>query len=85
MIVADEGPGVGSGEREAIFERFYRGSGSRDVDGSGLGLAIARRALQRAGGNLYLVEQAPETRGASFAFELPAGAAPAPLAAARKT
>jgi two-component system OmpR family sensor kinase len=85
VIVEDEGPGVGPAEREAIFERFYRGSGSRDVDGSGLGLAIARRALQRAGGNLYLVEQAPETRGAAFAFELPAGASPAPVAAARKT
>jgi signal transduction histidine kinase len=73
LIVADEGPGVLVEQREAIFERFYRGAGSRVVDGSGLGLAIARRAAERAGGRLDLLQPTAGAAGAVFAFELPAG------------
>jgi signal transduction histidine kinase len=73
VTVADEGPGVAPDQRDAIFERFYRGEGSREVDGSGLGLAIARRAAERAGGRLDLLPAASGAAGAVFAFELPAG------------
>jgi signal transduction histidine kinase len=37
--VTDHGPGVAAGDREHIFERFWRGRGSHD-EGVGLGLAI---------------------------------------------
>ena len=74
IVIADGGPGIAPTQREAIFERFYRGEGARRVDGSGLGLAIARRATERAGGRLGLLERPPGT-GAAFAFELPAGPA----------
>ena len=54
VAIADEGPGIAAEDREAIFERFYRGHTRGDVEGSGLGLAIAKRAVERAGGTLRL-------------------------------
>ena len=49
IAVADEGPGIPAADRDAIFERFYRGPSRGEIEGSGLGLAIAKRAVERAG------------------------------------
>jgi signal transduction histidine kinase len=68
VTVADEGPGIHPGDRDAIFDRFYRGATRGDVEGSGLGLAIAKRALERAGGSLVLVDTSPV--GTTFALRL---------------
>jgi signal transduction histidine kinase len=38
--VADNGPGVPEGEREAVLQRFYRAQRARTEPGSGLGLSI---------------------------------------------
>ena len=38
--IEDSGPGVSAEERDRIFEMFFRGAGSRNVDGCGIGLAI---------------------------------------------
>ncbi len=54
VAIADEGPGIAAEDRDAIFERFYRGNTRGDVEGSGLGLAIAKRVVERAGGTLRL-------------------------------
>jgi signal transduction histidine kinase len=70
--VTDEGPGVAPEEREAIFERFHRGSATSDTTGFGLGLAIGRELARRMGGDLTLV--AGERLGACFELRL----APAP-------
>jgi two-component system OmpR family sensor kinase len=53
--VADTGPGIPAGERERVFDRFYRLPGG-DAQGSGLGLAIARRVVQRHDGSIALDE-----------------------------
>jgi signal transduction histidine kinase len=42
LTVADTGPGIPAEERERVFDRFFRGPGSRDP-GSGLGLSIVKR------------------------------------------
>lgn len=42
LQVTDNGPGIPSHEREAVFERFYRAQTEQYVEGSGLGLAIVR-------------------------------------------
>jgi two-component system OmpR family sensor kinase len=49
----DNGPGIAAGERERVFDPFYRIQDTT-VAGSGLGLAIAREAAVRLGGTLSL-------------------------------
>jgi signal transduction histidine kinase len=75
IAVEDEGPGIPSEDREAIFERFYRGASRGEVEGSGLGLAIAKRAIDRAGGSLRLD---PAPRGTRFVITLRADRRSAP-------
>ena len=48
LAVEDDGAGVPEGEKERIFERFYRVPGSK-LDGSGLGLSIVREIAHGAG------------------------------------
>ena len=68
VAVADEGPGIPPEDREAIFERFFRGASRGEVEGSGLGLAIAKRAIERGGGTLRL--DASVARGTRFVIAL---------------
>jgi signal transduction histidine kinase len=57
--VVDNGPGIPPGERERVFDRFYRISPSSG-DGSGLGLAIVRRALETLGGTIEIADATPQ-------------------------
>jgi len=58
LEVGDDGPGIPADEREAVFERFHRGTvgapGERD-GGTGLGLAIARWAVTLHGGRIRVL------------------------------
>ncbi|HET7461856.1 MAG TPA: ATP-binding protein [Longimicrobium sp.] len=69
--VADRGHGIPDGERERIFQPFYRHPGGvADVGGAGLGLSISRRLAEAQGGSLT---HEPRTGGGSvFVFTLPA-------------
>lgn len=59
LWVDDEGPGIALGDRERVFEPFYRGSGTARTDGgAGLGLAIAREIAVSHRGTI-VVESAP--------------------------
>ncbi len=58
ITVRDEGPGMSESERLHAFERFYRGDRRGEITGSGLGLAIAKRAVERAGGDIS-IDSAP--------------------------
>lgn len=58
ITVRDEGPGMSESERLHAFERFYRGDQRGEIAGTGLGLAIAKRAVERAGGEIA-IDSAP--------------------------
>ncbi len=58
ISVRDEGPGMSESERVHAFERFYRGDERGEIAGTGLGLAIAKRAVERAGGDIT-IDSAP--------------------------
>jgi len=53
LQVEDTGPGIAPGEREKVFQPFYRSLGS-GVEGSGLGLAIVREIVQQHDAELML-------------------------------
>jgi signal transduction histidine kinase len=68
--IRDHGPGIPSGDRELVFERFAR-LGRGGGDGSGLGLSVARGLVEGSGGRLWL-DEADDAEGAAFSFSLPA-------------
>jgi len=71
FVVRDEGLGIPPGERQRVFEKFYRldPNLTRGVGGTGLGLYICRELVRRMGGRLSVTANAD--RGSSFAVELP--------------
>lgn len=55
--VIDSGPGIQNSEREAVLQRFYRGTCSnKDVSGSGLGLSIVAAIVKLHGFRLQIVD-----------------------------
>jgi two-component system sensor histidine kinase KdpD len=82
LWVEDEGPGIKGDEREAIFDKFYRGrrSGAKVQSGTGLGLAITREIVRAHDGGIRVEEAVP--RGSRFVIDLP-GTVPAPADEAR--
>ena len=84
VSVLDQGPGIADDERDAIFERFRRGSAGQAVaHGTGLGLAIARDLIRAWGGEVT-IENRSDGDGAVATVTfgerpLPVGAADATL------
>ena len=70
--VVDEGLGIPPGERERIFEKFYRldPDQTHGVGGSGLGLYIVRELVERMDGRLSVESELG--KGSRFTLELPA-------------
>jgi signal transduction histidine kinase len=65
FVVADDGPGVPTGQRERILEPFYQvdGSVTRSHGGVGLGLAFARHVCEALGGGVDI--ESPPTHEVS--------------------
>ncbi|QGZ39719.1 two-component system sensor histidine kinase KdpD [Pseudoduganella flava] len=75
VTVADDGPGLPTGQEEAIFEKFTRGERESAKPGVGLGLAICRAIVQAHGGTIA-ARRAAEG-GAALVFTLPLETPPA--------
>jgi two-component system sensor histidine kinase MprB len=69
LTVDDEGPGIAPGDREHVFERFYRSEESRSMPGSGLGLSIVRQVIERHAGNVRVDET--DEGGTRMVLQLP--------------
>lgn len=69
LSVADDGPGIAAGLRDAVFERFHRGDTGQSP-GSGLGLAIVRQAAHRLRGSVRLAPGL-DGRGCDFIVTIP--------------
>ena len=68
--VCDRGPGVPPGQRERIFEPFYRLPGASErAGGVGLGLALVRSIAGRHKGTVHCEDR--EGGGACFVLRLP--------------
>ncbi|MDT5178708.1 MAG: two-component system, OmpR family, sensor histidine kinase MprB [Mycobacterium sp.] len=73
LVVSDHGPGIPPGERDLVFERFYRSTTARAMSGSGLGLAIVKQVVVKHGGTLWIddTERGGDPPGASIHLVLP--------------
>jgi signal transduction histidine kinase len=71
ISVSDNGLGIAKEEQAHIFERFYRGSASRQMGtpGTGLGLSICKEVVERHGGEIKL--QSKLKKGSTFSVWLP--------------
>lgn len=69
ISVSDEGGGIPEGEREKIFDKFYRGPETSGVGGTGLGLAVARELVHSHGGMIML--ESTTRHGSTFVVSLP--------------
>jgi signal transduction histidine kinase len=76
LAVCDAGPGVPTGERERIFQRYIQleGGTANRAGGVGLGLHIARELARAQGGDLVVAAEGDPGRvagGARFELRLP--------------
>ena len=79
--VSDQGPGIPEGERDRIFEPFFRGEQQpqQAVRGSGIGLSIVQEYLAAHGGSVKLMVEPPGSqattggKGTRFRIEFPRG------------
>jgi len=73
LAVEDTGVGIPDDELPRVFERFYRGKQSREmqVPGSGLGLAIVKEIVELHGGKVTV--ESTVNQGSTFTIWVPAG------------
>ena len=72
LSIEDRGPGVAPADREAVFQRFFRGSSAgrrSSSDGVGLGLALVHEQARLHGGQVWVEDVHPQ--GARFVIQLP--------------
>ena len=74
VSVSDDGPGLGAGREEAIFQKFTRGERESATPGVGLGLAICRAIVESHQGKIVASHR--PGGGARFTFTLPLGHPP---------
>ena len=60
LWVQDSGPGIPDSEKQAVFDKFYRGrSGRESRSSTGLGLSIAREIVHANGGHIGIEDARP--------------------------
>jgi len=71
LEVSDTGIGLGPGEADLVFDRFFRSSRvvAQQVPGTGLGLFISRAIVEAHGGTIAVSSR--EGGGTTFRIELP--------------
>ncbi|MDM0122497.1 sensor histidine kinase [Variovorax arabinosiphilus] len=71
--ISDAGPGIAEGDRDRVFEPFFRGERQPEhaVKGTGIGLSIVQEYIAAHGGHVTLLPDGP---GARFRIELPRSA-----------
>jgi signal transduction histidine kinase len=72
ISVSDNGIGIPAGDREKIFEAFFRSSAAirHDPKGVGLGLKIVKHIMYAHGGSID-IESEPGGRGTTFILKFP--------------
>lgn len=72
ISISDNGKGLSKSEQERLFERYYRGTNTKEKpEGSGLGLAIANQIVTLHGGKITVKSQLDI--GTEFIIHIPSG------------
>jgi signal transduction histidine kinase len=66
VTVRDNGPGISETDQGHIFDRFFRGDGSRSQPGNGLGLSLVRAIVKAHNGSMEVIS----SPGAGSAFKI---------------
>ncbi len=66
--ISDNGKAISEAEQGKIFQRFYRGQGSDDVEGVGIGLYLSRKIITNQGGYIKVKS---DQGGNTFSVFLP--------------
>lgn len=83
--VSNSGSSIPEPEQRRVFERFYRGSETKQhTTGSGLGLYVARKIALAHGGSLYLVPDEGKSRQVTFRLRIPSVQVPSDHAVSAK-
>jgi two-component system OmpR family sensor kinase len=69
VVIEDHGIGIPEGEREQVFERYYRGSNTTGIIGSGVGLYLVKTIVELHKGRVELLSD--EGEGSRFTVQLP--------------
>ena len=70
ISVRDNGIGISETEQAELFNRYYRGTNTKEkTEGSGLGLAIAKQIIVLHGGEIAVKSKIGE--GTEFSIRLP--------------
>ena len=70
ITVQDNGKGINEKEQSELFERYYRGTSTKEKpEGSGLGLAIAKQIIILHGGGISVNSKV--NGGTEFIITLP--------------
>jgi signal transduction histidine kinase len=70
VSIRDHGIGIPEGDRERVFERYFRGSNTSGIGGSGVGLSLVRSIVDLHKGGIRL--ESTEGKGTRFTLRLPA-------------
>lgn len=72
LTVMDEGKGIETGEKEKIFDKFYRtgNAATKSAKGTGLGLYLTKKIVKQHNANISVTDHYPS--GAIFTVELKA-------------
>ena len=70
VTVRDPGIGLAADEAAHVFERFFRGQDTRQLEGTGLGLHICEAIVVAHGGRIWAESEGPG-QGSTFGFSLP--------------
>lgn len=68
IIITDNGKGIPKEEQEQIFERYYRGTNTSNIQGTGLGMAISRDIIVAHGGTVRLTSE--KNRGTTIEIKM---------------
>ena len=67
--ITDSGPGIPKEELNHLFNRYYRGTNTKDdTNGTGLGLAIANQLIDLHNGKIHV---SSNEQGTTFTIQLP--------------